>query len=152
MHAPGTPDALTFRRLDPEGAGQPVATWDRTTRTLAAARTTWRRRPARAERGSTVSLDSTRHGVDLTLIRSARASASVPVLDLRTGSCQPSALLRALADDLEGCGARGAGEVVETLRAQARFLDHDDHELAASPIGVRAGDPSRWWDLFGLLP
>ncbi|GIG36442.1 hypothetical protein [Cellulomonas pakistanensis] len=143
---------LSFRRLDPEGAGQPAGTWDRAARTLVPVRTTWRRRPARAGRGSTVSLHSTEHGVDLMLSRSARSTVRVPVVDLRTASCQPSGLLRALADDLDAGGTRGEREVVDALRAQARFLEYDDHELAASPIGLRSGDPSRWWDLFGLLP
>ncbi len=144
MHHPADDrDELTFLRLDPEAAGRPAGTWRRSAGVLAPARTTWRQRPVRAGRGAGVALESREHGVDLSLSRAGFRYVAVPLVDLRTSSSQPSALLRALADDLGRSGTHDAPKVAETLLAHARFLDYDDHGLRASPLGVHAGRPGR---------
>jgi hypothetical protein len=135
-------DVLTFVRLDPEAAGRVAGTWHRATGVLAPEPTTRRSRPLQAD-GATVMLESRTHGLDLVVVRTWRRPVAVPLVDLRRGAAQPSAVLRPLADDLERLRTHGGAEVVEVLREQARFLDYDDQGVAASPLGIRSGSPRR---------
>ena len=130
---------VLVRALDPATGGAVVARLDRTAGVLDPERRTLRTKPVTLDRKVLVALTSSKKRTGLMAERGWKR-VFLPLIEVHGGAAVgiPADVARALADELEGRGARETTAVIAPLRAHAEHLDAGG-PVASSPLGRYMG-------------